>query len=254
MRTLYSAPIASHCSTSDNNNMIWSSEDDTDSTMEVTETCKAAPITVDDDAMMLTIDSQRLKIQRRHRRRAHFNLLANTIHHDESRDEETWNNNKVHQKEARWFTVAEYQAFKLQRQRLLNELQADEEEALDRSTTTTTTTSCGYTSVLERVYEACCRQSGVMSDRDEGDLTQVLRMNHHHTLLGLERHVVPSIKWEKRGRRRQLVEAVLEMQDCFYPGSPQQQLHIAQVAAETSLPSRLFATMLAQAHYRAARA
>ncbi|KAL7575629.1 hypothetical protein ACA910_011456 [Epithemia clementina (nom. ined.)] len=144
-----------------------------------------------------------------------------------------------------WYTADDYQRFKgLHMDALKMVISAERENKHD---------SQSFIRVLERVYEACCRLDLVntpgVTPNDSQRLCELLSVEYFGRV-GLERTSVRRIRMDKKFRRQEMVDAVLETQEdlartCASPS--QKARSLALVAQEISRPSRLFAVHLAMA-------
>eukprot|EP00523_Entomoneis_sp_CCMP467_P009599 CAMPEP_0168736472 /NCGR_PEP_ID=MMETSP0724-20121128/9879_1 /TAXON_ID=265536 /ORGANISM="Amphiprora sp., Strain CCMP467" /LENGTH=238 /DNA_ID=CAMNT_0008783673 /DNA_START=227 /DNA_END=943 /DNA_ORIENTATION=+ len=104
-----------------------------------------------------------------------------------------------------------------------------------------------YSNVLTRVYLACQMQA----------LEKLHPMDHSlfaswvqktHSRVGLERSIVSCIKQDRRRRRQELIETVMQVQQA-YSSSPDLDEHIRFASQEVTIPAVNFAAHLAQARW-----
>jgi len=103
------------------------------------------------------------------------------------------------------------------------------------------------TMVLERVYQTCAEFAS-LDEQDERDLEAAVRLD----TLGLEGRLALSWKLDRRRRRRELYDAILDLQEEAAPCVNDYDalaLLVAEASRQRSQPSRVFAAYLAQAQY-----
>jgi hypothetical protein len=170
------------------------------------------------------------------------------------------------------------------------ERQQQQQQQTTVRTTVPSSTTVSYATSLEAMYDDCCRQAcqpapahwsspstdynskGSASppqDEEEHCFSWLLPSNQSSRRskdpwksfadwiqrtalerLGLERSIVLSLAQDRRYRRTELLETVMELQDCGHDllAHDKEQL-IAEACQLISRPSRMFATQLAWAHY-----
>ena len=140
-----------------------------------------------------------------------------------------------------WYTADEYQTFKNRHMDALKMVIRRERGNLNDPKS--------YNRVLERLYETSCKTPTATCSDDMERLHQLLS-NEFPGRTGLEKTAIRRIRLDKKLRRRDITDAVMEIQeDTAYPYlSPIQRAQtIALVCEEISLPSRVFASCLASA-------
>lgn len=167
-------------------------------------------------------------------RRVRFNLSANV----------TYDNHQLCREDVDsmlWYADTDYTKFKENNLQACMDIISQEQGKEDDISS--------YTHVMECVYNTCSssdlEQDSCLSDTECSDLEEVLNIDH----LGIERTTVQIIDRDKRWRRREIVHAVLDIQEDFRHSKKRDVLveMIAQAARELSRPSRMFAAHLARA-------
>lgn len=106
-----------------------------------------------------------------------------------------------------------------------------------------------YKRILLSVYDECCAapsEDAALSTL--GAYSLRVFVGKSHSRVGLEKTSVGEIDHDKKCRRGDLVEAVLDAQETFRAGKPAVRAELIRVASErVSLPGRLFARHIATA-------
>eukprot|EP00977_Amphora_coffeiformis_P014350 scaffold3973_cov161-Amphora_coffeaeformis.AAC.19 len=106
-----------------------------------------------------------------------------------------------------------------------------------------------YKKVLLNVYDECC---DALSDESSlstlGQFSLRIFIGRSNSRIGLEKTSVGEIDFDKRCRRFDLVDIVLDAQATYKTGKPQAKAELVRMASESvSRPARLFARHIAAA-------
>ena len=106
-----------------------------------------------------------------------------------------------------------------------------------------------YKKVLLNVYDECCHAVSDASDLSTlGEFSLRVFMARSNSRIGLEKTSVAEIDYDKRCRRMDLVDVVMEAQNTYKTGKPQAKAELIRMASESiTRPARLFAHHIAAA-------
>ena len=175
-------------------------------------------------------------VTRNERKRVHFDISSNKEHE----------NNTICKEDARqlWYKPAEYKLFRQSTMAAIKALA--QTEAKNKA-------PFSYERVLERTYELCKKVKN--ESRDSYSTLSTVRERRHlerwaqvapHRI-GLDKWALRSMAKDKSRRRIEIVDVVIDMQECKPEPSSSRDEAIRRACLEVSRPSRMFAAAMAQA-------